>query len=127
MSGIKLQRGEIWRARLEPTVSGEIQKDNRPVLVLTRPSLGTPGVSLCAPITDFKPDRDQRRFWRVFLDANERSGLDKPSCADVSQTRALDSRFISQDGKAQAVEIEAVAAALARTVGIVAPAPTATE
>ena len=116
------QRGEIWRANLEPTVGREIQKNNRPVLVLTRPSFAEPGVSLCAPITDFKPDRDRRRFWRVFLDANEQSGLEKPCCADVSQTRALDvSRFTKQDGRVLAVEVEAVAAALAKSVGYTAP------
>ena len=114
---VKPQRGEIWRANLEPAIGGEIQKDNRPVLVLSRPSVGAVGVSLCAPITDYKPDRDGRRFWRVFLDANEQSGLDKPSCADVGQTRALDvSRFVKQDGKAAPVEVEAVVAALAKSV-----------
>ena len=114
---LKPQRGEIWRANLEPTVGGEIQKDNRPVLVLSRPSVGAVGVSLCAPITDFKPDRDGRRFWRVFLDANAQSALDKSSCADVGQTRAFDvSRFVRQDGKAAPVEVEAVVAALAKSV-----------
>ena len=114
---VKPQRGAIWRANLEPAVGGEIQQDNRSVLVLSRPSVGAVGVSLCAPITDFKPDRDGRRFWRVFLDANEHSGLDKPSCADVGQTRALDvSRFVRQDGKAAPVEVEAVVAALAKSV-----------
>ena len=117
------QRGEIWRANLEPTVGREIQKNNRPVLVLTRPGIGELGVSLCAPITDFKPDRDRRRFWRVFLDASERSGLEKPCCADVSQTRALDvARFTKQDGKVLSVEVEAVVAALAKSVGYSAPA-----
>ncbi len=114
---LKPQRGEIWRANLEPAVGGEIQKDNRPVLILSRPSVGAIGVSLCAPITDFKPERDGRRFWRVFLDSDERSGLDKPSCADVGQTRALDvSRFVRQDGKAAPIEVEAVVAALAKSV-----------
>ena len=114
---LKPQRGEIWRANLEPAVGGEIQKDNRPVLVLSRPSVGAVGVSLCAPITDFKPDRDGRRFWRVFLEASEKSGLDKPSCADVGQTRALDvSRFVKQDGKAAPIEVEAAVAALAKSV-----------
>ncbi len=114
---LKPQRGEIWRANLEPAVGGEIQKDNRPVLVISRPSVGAIGVSLCAPISDYKPDRDGRRFWRVFLDANERSGLDKPSCADVGQTRAPDvSRFVKQDGKAAPIEVEAVVAALAKSV-----------
>ena len=114
---VKPQRGEIWRANLEPAVGGEIQKDNRPVLVISRPSVGAIGVSLCAPISDFKPDRDGRRFWRVFLDANDQSGLDKPSCADVGQTRALDvSRFVRQDGKAAPIEVEAVVAALAKSL-----------
>ena len=110
----KPQRGEIWRANLEPAIGSEIQKDNRPVLVLSRPSVGA---YLCAPISDFKPDRDGRRFWRVFLDANEHSELHKPSCADVGQTRALDvSRFVKQDGKAAPIEVEAVVAALAKSV-----------
>jgi hypothetical protein len=75
-------------------------------------------VSLCAPITDFKPDRDKLRYWRVVIGDNEESGLSKLSCADVSQTRALDvSRFVSQDGKAHPTETEASAAALALCVG----------
>ena len=124
---LNVKRGQIWRAILEPTEGREINKDNRPVLVLGRPSVGEPSVNLCVPITDFKPGRDGRRYWRVFLDSNEISGLEKPSCADVSQTRALDtSRFLSQDGRAQAVEVEAVAAALAKSVGYTAPAPTET-
>lgn len=116
------QRGEIWRANLEPTVGAEIQKDNRPVLILTRPSFGTPGVMLCAPITDYKPERDKRRFWRVVVGDTAESGLDKISCADISQTRALDiSRFTSQDGKAHPSEVAATAAALSKAVGIVPP------
>ena len=112
------KRGEIWRVNLEPTRGGELQKDNRPVLVLSRPGIGAPGVSLCAPITDFKPDRDKLRYWRVVIGDNETSGLDKLSCADVSQTRALDvSRLVSHDGKAHPTEIEASAAALAKCVG----------
>jgi len=118
---INPQRGEIWRVNLEPTQGREIQKDNRPVLVLSRPSVGERGVSLCAPITDFKPDRDKLRFWRVSIGDNSISGLDKISCADVSQTRALDvSRFIRHNGKAHAAEIEASAAALAQCVGFIA-------
>ncbi len=131
MSTLEPRRGEIWRVDLEPTRGGEIQSskgnrgDTRPVLVLSRPSVGERGVRLCAPITDFKPERDKRRFWRVVIGDNEISGLKKISCADVSQTRALDiSRFVRQDGKAHSAEIEASAAALAKTVGFVTPQPT---
>lgn len=124
MSELQPKRGEIWRVNLEPTRGSEIQSDKgrkgdtRPVLILSRPGVGTPGVTLCAPITDYKPDRDKRRFWRVVIGDNETSGLNKISCADVSQTRALDvARFVSQDGKAHPAEVEAGAAALAVSVG----------
>ena len=113
-------RGQIWRVNLEPTRGSELQKNNRPVLVLSRPGIGTPGVSLCAPITDFKPERDKLRFWRVVIGDNETSGLNKLSCADVRQTRALDvSRFVSQDGKAHPTEVESSAAALAKCAGYI--------
>lgn len=130
MSAIRPKRGEIWRADLEPTVGSELKSskggpnDTRPVLVLSRPSIGTPDVSLCALITDYKPERDKPRFWRVVIGDTPESGLSKVSCADVSQTRALDiSRFISQAGRAHAVEVEATAAALAQTVGYKPPQP----
>jgi mRNA interferase MazF len=119
------QRGEIWRVNLEPTRGGELQKNNRPVLVLSRAGIGTTGVSLCAPITDFKPDRDKLRFWRVVIGDNKESGLHKLSCADVSQTRALDvSRFVSHDGQAHPIETAASAAALALCIGYATPQPT---
>lgn len=128
MSALDPRRGEIWRVRLEPTVGGEMQKDNRPVLVLSRPGVGERGVSLCAPLADFKPERDGRRFWRVSIGDNKTSGLTKLSCADVSQTRALDvARVVSQTGKAHSAEIEACAAALAKSVGFVPPIQTRGE
>ncbi len=130
MSDTKPQRGEIWRVNLEPTRGSELKSDKggkndtRPVLVLNRPSVGTPGVSVCALITDYKPERDKPRFWRVIVGDAPESGLDKVSCADVSQTRALDiSRFVRHAGRAHAAEVEATAAALARTVGHKPPQP----
>ncbi len=127
------RRGEIWRADLEPTQGAEIQsakgdrRDTRPVLVLSHPNEGTPGVSLCVPITDYKPDRDKPRYWRVVMGDNEASGLRKISCADVSQTRALDvARFWWRSGKAHPAEVEATAAALATLAGVPAPMPPTT-
>lgn len=114
------KRGEIWRANLEPTVGAEIQKDNRPVLVLSRAGIGERNVRLCAPITDYLPARDSLRFWRVEIGDNAQSGLSKMSCADVSQTRALDvSRLSHKAGKAHPAEVEASAATLAQIVGVV--------
>lgn len=111
------RRGEVWRVNLEPTVGAEIRKDFRPVLVLNRPGTGERTVRLCAPITDFKPERDALRYWRVGIGEGV-SGLDKFSCVDVSQTRALDvARFVRKDGKAHPAELEAVVAALAAIIG----------
>ena len=125
---LKPKRGEIWRVNLEPTQGAEIQKDNRPVLVLSRGGQGTHGVRLCVPITGYKPDRDEIRRWRVALNNTKESGLDKISVADASQTRALDiSRFIRKDGKAHPAEIEASAAAVARLIGYESPATETTE
>lgn len=97
----------------------EIQKDNRPVLILSRTGIGERSVRLCAPFTDYLPARDSLRFWRIEIGDNPQSGLSKMSCADVSQTRALDvSRLISKDGKAHPTEVEASAATLAQIVGV---------
>ena len=114
----KPKRGEIWRANLEPTVGAEIQKNNRPVLVLSRGSVGERDVRLCAPITDYLPARDALRFWRVEIGNTAQSGLRKMSCVDVSQTRALDvSRLVVKEGKAHPTQTQASAATLAQIVG----------
>ena len=117
---INPKRGEIWRVNLEPTVGREIQKSNRPVLILSRPNVGERDLRLCVPLTDFKPERDNIRFWRVVVGDSGESGLSKLSCADVSQTRALDiSRFLIHAGKAQTSEVEATARALANAIGLI--------
>lgn len=77
---------------------------------------------ICAPITDFKPQRDALRFWRVVVGDGQESGLEKLSCADVSQIRALDlARFIRKNGKAHETEAEAASRALAEAVGVRVP------
>lgn len=125
---VKPRRGDIWRVNLEPTTGSEIKSDKgrkgdtRPVLVLSRPRIGEKSVCLCAPITDYKPDRDDLRFWRVEIGDTDENGLSKLSCIDVSQTRALDTgRFERQSGRAHHAETEASAAALARCVGYIQP------
>lgn len=124
----KPRRGDIWRVDLEPTVGSEIRSDKgrkgdtRPILVLSRPRVGEKSVYLCAPITDYKPDRDELRFWRIEIGDTSENGLDKMSCIDVSQTRALDfGRFRRQSGRAHNAETQASAIALARCVGVVVP------
>ena len=126
------RRGEIWRVDLQPTRGREMQSrkssalDTRPVLVLTQPNWGTPGVLLCAPVSNYNAARDTRCYWRVVLFDTPESGLTKVCCADVGQMRVLDlSRFVSKDGRAHPAEVAAVAGAVARSVGYIAPSETA--
>lgn len=122
---INPKRGEIWRVDLEPTQGREMSSDKggrgdtRPVLVLSLPAMGERTVRLCAPITDYQPERDGRRLWRVAVGDGQTSGLSKVSCADLSQTRVLDlSRFGRKDGRAHEAEVEASARTLALVVGV---------
>lgn len=118
------RRGEIWRVDFEPTVGSELssdkggRNDTRPALVLSLPKIGERTIRLCAPITDYSPQRDEGRLWRVAIGNSAESGLTKLSCADVSQTRALDvSRFADKMGKAHPTETQASADQLAANVG----------
>ena len=117
------RRGEIWRVDLEPARGKETQSrkrsdsDTRPVLVLVRAGVGESGVRLCAPIMNYQPERDELAFWRVELGDSDESGLSKLSCADVSQTRALDlSRFVRKSGVAHPTETQISARMLASLV-----------
>ena len=115
------RRGQIWRANLNPVIGSEIEKNDRPVLVLQIPGVGFRTVRICAPITEFDPEKDALRFWRVPIYHAPESGLDKFSCADASQVRALDiRRFIDHIGEAHPAEIDTAAAALATIVGVIA-------
>lgn len=118
------KRGEIWRVDLEPTRGKEPQSrkrsdsDTRPVLVLVRANVGESGLRLCAPIMNYVPQRDETAFWRVEIGDSDESGLSKLSCADVSQTRALDlSRFVRKDGAAHPAKTQVSAEMLASLVG----------
>ena len=118
------KRGEIWRVDFEPTVGSELSSakgglhDTRPALVLSLPKIGERTIRLCAPITDYAPQRDENRLWRVAIGDTPESGLTKLSCADISQTRALDiSRFERKIGKAHPTETQATADELAASVG----------
>ena len=112
------RRGEIWEADLSPTVGSELQK-SRPVIVINRPKTGRPTMRLCVPLTDWKADAALFN-WCVTMSDTPASGLRKLSLADTSQIRALDiRRFEARLGKADPIEVEAIAAALARISGYI--------
>ena len=122
----KPRRGEIWAVDLEPTEGQEIRSrkhadtDTRPALVIQRNDIGDTATKVVVPITDYLPDRDVLRPWRVALGDNTTSGLSKVSCADVTQTRTLatdSTRFKRKLGQAHPAELQATSDALARCMG----------
>ena len=105
------QRGEVWRARLEP-VEGSEQSKTRPIVVMSAPATGRAGTSLCAPVIHRKP-LHAGLFWCVALEPDDANGLTKNSSADAAQTRVLDqSRFEAKLGEVTPDELEAITTAL---------------
>lgn len=112
----KPKRGEVWRVALEPIVGSE-QDKTRPVVVISRANVGRPSVFLCVPITGFQA-RQAALDWYVLIAPSTANGLTKPSSADASQIRALDTeRFEAKLGKLTREETESVAEAVALCVG----------
>lgn len=128
----KPRRGEIWAVDLEPTQGQEIRSrktsdaDTRPALVIQRNDMGHTATKVVVPITDYQPDRDLFRMWRVPLGDAPESGLSKLSCADVSQMRTLathSTRFKRKLGRVHPTELEQTVKALAICVDAPPPSP----
>ncbi len=117
------QRGEVWRASLEP-VEGSEQGKTRPVIVMSAPTTGRFSTSLCAPIIHRKA-LHSHLFWCVALEPDAANGLTKNCSADAAQTRVLDQvRFEARLGEVTPDELEAITTALCLCVDRVpVPAP----
>jgi mRNA interferase MazF len=116
MSDAKPKRGEVWRVDLAPVVGSE-QDKARPVVVMSGAHIGRPSVHLCVPVTGFQ-NAHAALDWYVLIAPSKGNGLDKPSSADASQTRALDTRrFEIKLGKLASEETESIAQAVALCVG----------
>ena len=85
--------GEVWTAKLDPTIGAEIAK-TRPVVVISLPKAGNLPLCLSVPITDWKPHY-QRFSWFTQLEPSDSNGLSKLSGADAFQCKSLSTeRFI---------------------------------
>ena len=108
---ISPQRGEVWRASLEP-VEGSEQGKTRPIIVMSAPTTGRAGTHLCAPLIHYKP-LHARLFWCVALEPDDVNGLTKNCSADAAQTRVLDqARFEARLGEVTLEALEAITTAL---------------
>ena len=109
-------RGEIWLVDFDPSVGAEIRK-SRPALVVSIDSIGRLPLRIVVPLTDWKPQYDFFP-WFVLIPTDASSGLSKDSGADAFQTKSVSlTRFVRQLGVVDAVQIEAVASAIALCVG----------
>lgn len=115
MEPVNPRRGEVWRARLDPTRGSE-QGKTRPIVVLTEPPIGRASMRLCAPVMNALPIHGSL-FWCVALPPDAQNGLTKNSTADAAQTRALDTiRFEARLGELAPDELDLIAQALTECV-----------
>jgi len=107
-----IQRGQVWKVTLDPTVGAEMAK-TRPCAVVSRDSMGTLPIRVVVPITEWR-QHFASQLWHVRLVPDRYNGLTKVSAADVLQIRAVsEDRFVSQLGVLSADAMNDITAALA--------------
>lgn len=105
MSGRKPQRGEVWRANLDPS-RGHEQGSTRPVLVVSDDAFNVSASGMCVvlPITS----RDKKIPWHVQIEANQ-SGLTMKSFIKCEDVRAVSiERLQARLGEISREQTEAV-------------------
>lgn len=87
-------------------------------MVLTKPGVGRLPLTIVVPITDWKPEYGQLR-WFVRLDPSPENGLNKLSGADGFQVKSLSyDRLIDKVGELNGDQVDEVAAAVAFCIGV---------
>lgn len=110
------QRGEIWRADLDPARGDEMRK-TRPVVIMSVLGVGRLRLRIVVPITEWN-EPFGGYSWMVRLDPAPTTGLSKPSAADAFQVRALSTERLTQRvGVLPEATVEAIADAIALCVG----------
>ncbi len=88
-----MRKGEIWLARLNPTVGDEIGK-TRPVVVVSDDEVGILRLKVIVPITSWN-DLFSPLDWMVQVEPTAENGLAKLSAADTFQVRSVSQqRFV---------------------------------
>jgi mRNA interferase MazF len=94
---MRINRGEIWRVSLDPTIGAEIRKA-RPVVVVSSDAIGALPIKLVAPLTEWK-DYLAQNIWHVKVAPDSTNGLTKISAVDTLQLRGVDTqRFVQKLG-----------------------------
>jgi mRNA interferase MazF len=115
---IFMNRGEIWRINLDPTVGAEIQKTRPAIIIINDDNLGILPLRVIIPLTDWK-DRYAAAPWMVQVRGDETNNLSKDSAADCFQVRSVSiNRFIKKIGKVDSVIIANIEIALMKVLKI---------
>jgi mRNA interferase MazF len=92
-----INRGDIWKVNLDPTIGSEIKK-SRPVVVINSDAVGVLPIKLVAPLTKWK-DYLVQNIWHVKVIPDSSNGLTKTSAVDTLQLRGVDTqRFVEKIG-----------------------------
>ena len=112
---MSINRGEIWRVSLDPTIGAEIRK-TRPVVVVSSDAIGALPVKLVAPLTEWK-DYLAQNIWHVKVAPDSANGLTKVSAVDTLQLRGVDTqRFAQKLGSVSPSIMRSIVAALVAVI-----------
>lgn len=112
---MSINRGEIWRVNLDPTIGAEIRK-TRPVVVVNSDAVGVLPIKLVAPLTEWK-DYLAQNVWHVKVVPDGTNGLAKASAVDTLQLRGVDTqRFIQKLGSVSPAVMQSIVAAIAAVI-----------
>lgn len=112
----RVERGDIWTIRFDPSEGDEIQKI-RPAVVMTVAGAGKMRLQIVVPITGWQP-QFYRYFWMIRLEANAENGLSKDSAADAFQVKSLSvNRFQRRLGRVTPAQLGEISTAIALCVG----------
>lgn len=112
---MRINRGEIWRVSLDPTIGAEIRK-TRPVVVVSSDAIGALPIKLVAPLTEWKEYLAQN-IWHVKVAPDSTNGLTKISAVDTLQLRGVDTqRFIQKLGSVSPSVMRSIVAAIAAVI-----------
>ena len=112
-----MNRGEIWRINLDPSIGAEIRKI-RSALILSVDAIGSLPLRVVVPITGWK-DKFAQATWLVRLEPDETNKLDKPSAADTFQVRSVsETRFVELIGMVSVADMARVEDAVRIVLGL---------
>lgn len=112
---MRINRGEIWRVSLDPTIGAEIRK-TRPVVVVSSDAIGALPIKLVAPLTEWK-DYLAQNIWHVKVAPDSTNGLTKVSAVDTLQLRGVDTqRFVQKVGSVSPSVMRSIVAAIAAVI-----------